>query len=160
MRTLIAMTFLGLSSIGCQPQPITYDVPESRSFSRDAATIWPQVHAFVDRNGLELVETDKALGSILAIRADYQDQGWAVCKPARVIDRHDDKNRRGRGRPVSRDLRLQVRVLADNDGTVVQPKANFTEEQINPFRNLPFTSRCRSKGTLENALFKAIDQSR
>jgi hypothetical protein len=159
MRTLIATVFLGISLSGCQPQPITYDVPESRSFSQDVDTIWPQVLAFLDRNSLDLVEENQAQGSILAIRAAYQDQGWAVCKPARVIDRHDDKNRRDRGRPVSRDLRLQVRVLAGNDGTVVEPKANFTEEQINPFRNLPFTTRCRSNGTLENALFKAIDES-
>ncbi|MGI9450087.1 MAG: hypothetical protein ACR2QH_05530 [Geminicoccaceae bacterium] len=122
--------------------------------------IWSQVLDFLDRNDLDLVEADQAQGSILAIRTAYQDQGWAVCKPARVIDRHDDKNRRDRGRPVHRDLRLQVRVLAGNDGGVVQPRAEFTEEQINPFRNLPFSTRCRSNGTLENALFEAIDESR
>ena len=160
MRTLIATVFLGLSLVGCQPQPVTYNVPESRPFSRDAAVIWPQVLAFLERNGLVLVEMDQAQGSILATRAAYQDEGWADCKPARVIDRHDDKNRRGRGRPVNRDLRLQVRILAGNGGTVVQPRADFTEQQINPFRNLPFTTRCRSNGTLENALFKAIAESR
>jgi hypothetical protein len=135
-------------------------MPESRSFSQDVTVIWSQVLDFLDRNDLDLVEADQAQGSILAIRTAYQDQGWAVCKPARVIDRHDDKNRRDRGRPVHRDLRLQVRVLAGNDGGVVQPRAEFTEEQINPFRNLPFSTRCRSNGTLENALFEAIDESR
>lgn len=160
MRTLIATIFLGLFLIGCQSRPITYNVPESRSFSQDVAVIWPQVLAFLDRNDLDLIEADQTQGSILAIRAAYQDQGWAVCKPARVVDRHDDKNRRDRGRPVHRDLRLQVRVLAGNDDTVVHPKANFTEEQINPFRNLPFTTHCRSNGTLEHALLKAIDESR
>jgi len=129
-------------------------------FSEDAAVIWPQVLAFADRKGLDLVEANWAQGSILAIREAYQDQGWAACKPVRVIDRQDDRSRRGRGRPVSRDLRLDVRVLANRDGTVVEPRARFTEEQINPFRNLPFTTRCRSKGTLERALLEAISEGR
>jgi len=149
---------LGLSLMGCQPQPINYNVPESRSYSEDATLVWSRVLAFLDENDLSLVEADRTQSSVTAIRSAYQDQGWAFCKPARVIDRHDDKNRRARGRPVHRTLRLQVRVSEDNNGTVVQPKALITEEQINPFRNLPFTARCLSKGTFENALLKAIDE--
>ena len=160
MRNLIVTVFIGLTFVGCQPRPIAFSVPESKIFSQDVAVIWPHVLAFLDRNDLDLVEADEVQGSILAIRAGYQDQGWAVCKPARVIDRHDGKNRRRRGRQVHRDLRLQVSLSASIDGTVVQPRAYFTEEQINPFRNLPFTTRCRSNGTLETALFEAVDKSR
>ena len=159
MRMIMVAGVLGLMVAGCQPKPIVYDVPGSRSLPENVDSVWPRVLRFAAANGLELVEVDRARGSIVAIREGYQDQGWAACKTARLVDRDDDKSRRGRGRPVSRDLRLDITVDAGADGTVVAPMARFTEEQTNPFRNLPFMVACRSKGTLEKALLDAIAES-
>lgn len=160
MRMIMAAGVFGLMLAGCQSKPVVYDVPGSRTFSEDADVLWPRLLWFAERNGFELVEVDRVLGSIVAIREAYQDQGWAACKTARVVDRDDDKSRRGRGRPVSRDARLEITLDAAAAGTVVTPRARFTEEQINPFRNLPFTTGCRSKGTLEKALLDNIAEAR
>jgi len=160
MRTLLVTIVLGLSVVGCQPKPVIVPAPESRSFAEDIELIWPRTLAFLDQHDLEVVEANREQGRIVAIRHAYQDQGWAFCKPARVIDRRNDRSRRNRGRPVSRDARLHLHILASDGGTVVRPKARFTEEQINPFRNLPFTAGCRSKGSLENALLDALDEQR
>lgn len=160
MRMMLVAGILGLVLAGCQPKPVVYDVPGSRSFSEDVDVVWSRLLGFAQRNGFELVEVDRARGSIVAIREDYQDQGWAACKTARVVDRDDDKSRRGRGRPVSRDAGLEITVDDGVDGTVVAPRARFTEEQINPFRNLPFTTGCRSKGTLEKSLLDDLAEAR
>ena len=160
MRMIMAAGVLGLVLTGCQPKPVVYDVPGSRSFSDDIDSVWPRVLEAVEANGLDLVEVDRPRGSIVAIREAYQDLGWAFCKTARVVDRDDDKSRRGRGRPVARDLSLELKVDKGADGTLVALGARFTEEQINPFRNLPFTVRCRSKGVLERALLDEIDAGR
>lgn len=47
-------------------------------------------------------------------------------------------------------------VASTADQTKVDLAVLFSEQQINPFRNLPFTVDCRSKGQLERSLFAAI----
>ncbi len=146
-----------LSLTACQSTPRVYDVPTSQSYDRQPAAIWPVMTGFLDANGLAVVETSQATGRIVATLVDYQPRGWAACRPARVFDRHDDKNRPDRGRPVDRRLELEIQVRASDHGSEVRPRATFSERQINPFKNLPFRVRCPSTGDLERALLAAID---
>lgn len=144
---------------GCQSPPIVYDVPGSRSYDRDNATIWPDLVNAIEAEGIKIAEADPTSGRLVAELIDYQPKGWAACKPARVIDRHDDKNRRDRGRPVDRQLRLTVQLADTGAGSVVDMQTSFSERQINPFKNLPFQVRCPSTGELERALFAALDNA-
>ena len=93
---------------------------------------------------------------IHAVRTEYQDSGWADCERARVIDRTSNSPRPRRARPISRDLALEVAVRETAVGAEVQPVARFTEQQNDPWRNLPFTQPCRSTGVLERALLDSL----
>lgn len=142
---------------GCQSPPVVYDVPTSRSYDRDTRDVWTDLIAAVGAQGLSIVEADRTTGRLVATLTDYAPRGWAACRPARVIDRHDDKSRRGRGRPVDRMLDLTVQLEETDGRSKIGMRANFSERQINPFKNLPFQVGCRSTGELERGLFATLD---
>lgn len=158
MRLGYAMIALVLA--GCQAAPEVYDVPGNRSYDLNGATIWDRLVQAIETEGLSIVDADPPSGRLSAELADYQPRGWADCKRARVVDRHDDKNRRGRGRPVDRQLLLNVQVDETASRSTVNMRASFSERQINPFKNLPLRNLvpCRSTGELERKVFDMLDQ--
>jgi hypothetical protein len=147
---------IALVLVGCQAQPVVDDVPSRQSFDASRADVWERLVAAVEAEGLSIDEADPSSRRLSATLVAYQDRGWAVCTPRRVIDRHDDKSRRGRGRPVHRQLDLAADVDAQS---TVGLRASISERQINPFKNLPFDVRCRSTGALERSLFDRIGGS-
>jgi hypothetical protein len=151
MRAFYVVAVLALA--GCQTQPVVYDVPSNRSYDLGRADLFQNLVAASEAEGLSVVQADPSTGSLRATLVDYRDRGWAACKPARVRDRHDDKSRRGRGRPVDRQLDLVGNVDADS---TVRLSTAYSERQINPFKNLPFRVRCPSTGELERRLFDRI----
>lgn len=155
MRALAML--LVLVCAGCQqtPPPV-YDVPQSRTYGQNKAEVWDVILRFLKANAITVTKADVDGGTIEAARSEFQEMGWADCRPARVVDDQSNSNRLGRGRPVSRDLTLQINVVTTADQTKVDLAMLFTERQINPFRNLPFKVDCRSKGQLERSLFAAI----
>ncbi|MEM9439698.1 MAG: hypothetical protein AAGA73_04575 [Pseudomonadota bacterium] len=152
MRIYALIAALALA--GCQAQPTVYDVPKSQSYDLRQSDIWDRLVAVLEAEGFSIAEANPTTGRLQATLAGFQDQGWAVCKPRRVIDRHDDKNRRGRGRPVDRQLDLVADIV---DDIRVNLHTNFSERQINPFKNLHFQTSCRSTGTFERLLFDRIN---
>lgn len=155
MRALA--TLLVLVCAGCQqaPPPV-YDVPQSRTYGQSKTEVWDAILRFLKTNAITVAKADVDGGMIEAARSEFQDMSWADCQRARVVDNQSDSNRLDRGRPVSRDLTLQINVGSTADQTKVDLAVLFSERQINPFRNLPFTVDCRSKGQLERSLFAAI----
>jgi hypothetical protein len=151
MRAFCVVAALALA--GCQSQPVVYDVPGSRTYDLSRAELFQNLITAIEAEGLEIVEADASSGRLSAVLIGYQDNGWAVCKPRRVIDRHDDKSRRGRGRPVDRQLDLIGNVDANS---LVDLSVNVSERQINPFKNLSFQVRCPSTGKLERSLLDRI----
>jgi hypothetical protein len=142
--------------VACQPQPKVYDVERARTYAADKAVLWDRVVVFLRANDITVVSADPATGVIRAERTAYQDAGWADCRRAWVSDRSSDSARPRRARPISRDLALEVAVRESAGGIEVQPLARFTEQQHDPWRNLPFTQRCPSTGVLERALLDSL----
>ena len=141
----------------CAPrEPTVYQVERGRTYAEDQAVVWERVQRFLRANAITVVSADPATGVIWAERRAYQDAGWADCERARVIDRTSNSRRPTRARPLSRDLALEVTVRESAGGTEVQPVAQFTEQQNDPYRNWPFTQACRSTGVLERALLDAL----
>jgi hypothetical protein len=153
----LAVLVAGSLAVACQtsPRPV-YHVERARSFSQSEDAIWNQILRFLEANDIRATRADRASGTILAERKDYQDAGWAECEIGWVIDNTSNSRRRGRPRPVDRDLVLAIAVEESAGATTVTVDARFEEEQINPFRNLPFDRPCRSKGVLESALLNAL----
>lgn len=152
---------LALSLAACQSAPVVYDVPQRQSYDRDTESVWFATLDALDGAGLTITEANQVEGHLVAVLIDDQSEveqpkSWAACKPARVIDRHDDKNRRNRGRPVDRQVEVDLKVAESAAGSDVRIRSRFTERQINPFRNLPFQVACPSTGELERQLFAAI----
>jgi hypothetical protein len=154
----LAVLVAGSLAVACQtsPRPV-YHVERARSFSQSEDAIWNQILRFLQANDIRATRADRAAGTILAERTDYQDAGWAECEIGWVIDNTSNSRRRGRPRPVERDLVLAIGVAERAGATTVTVDARFEEEQIDPFRNLPFDRPCRSKGVLESALLNALD---
>lgn len=141
----------------CAPrEPRVYHVERGRTYAEDRAVAWERVQRFLEANDIAVVSADPAAGIIRAERRAYQDAGWADCERAWVRDRSSNNARPTRARPISRDLALEVAVRESAAGTEVQPGAQFTEQQLNPYRNWPFTQPCRSTGVLERALLDAL----
>jgi hypothetical protein len=154
----LAVLVAGCLAVACQttPRPV-YHVERARTFAQSKDAIWEQVLRFLEANDIRATRADRAGGVILAERTDYQDAGWAECDIGWVIDNNSNSRRRGRPRPVDRDLVLAIAVEDSAGATTVTVDARFEEEQINPFKNLPFDRPCRSKGVLESALLNALE---
>jgi hypothetical protein len=152
--------FLGLGllalCVACQPKPKVFEVERGRTYAADKAAVWDGVLRFLQANDITVVSADPGSGVIHAERTAYQDAGWAECARARIIDRTSDSRRPRRARPISRDLSLDVTVRESAGGAEVQPVARFTEQQLDRWRNLPFTQACRSTGVLERALLDSL----
>jgi hypothetical protein len=146
-----------LSLAACQqPEPPVYDVETTRVYAEDKRSVFDSILRFLESQDIEVGGGDLESGTILAERRDYDDVGWADCERRRVTDRNSDVRRRIRATPVERDLDLQITLLETDAGTEVRLDPAFSEEQINPFTNLPFIAPCRSKGVLEAELLNSI----
>ena len=75
-----------------------------------------------------------------------------------MVRDHSSGNARLRLARIFLDRSLELRIDLREVGDMVQvaPDAQFTERQINMFKNLPFDAPCRSTGVLEKALLDAI----
>jgi hypothetical protein len=154
----LAMLVAGSLAVACEttPRPV-YRVEGARTFSQSKDVVWNRLLRFLEANDIRATRADRAGGVIQAERTDYQDAGWAECDIGWVIDNTSNSRRRGRPRPVDRDLALSIGVEESAGATTVTVDARFQEEQINPFRNLPFDRPCRSTGALESALLNAVE---
>ena len=155
MRQILVTFIATLVLTSCQEMQPVFDVPKSRSISADKSRVFPALISFLKRNDIQVLDIDRDQGRILAARSDYAPGEWAACRPARVFS-NDDNRRVDRGRPVSRSLKLRIDVIDSADGSEVRPAAQFIEQQINPFRNLPFDTYCVSTGKLERSLLDEL----
>ncbi len=160
MRQGVGLLLAGSMVIACQtPQPV-YQLERSRTYGQSKEQIWNDVLSFLKKNDITATRVDFAGGSIDAERTRYQDAGWADCPIRWVVDHNSNSNRRRKARPVDRDLALAIRVREAVGATDVTLDARFQEQQINPWRNLPFDQPCRSKGVLERTLLDALGQAK
>ena len=141
--------------VSCQNVQPAFDVPTNRNIPVDKSLVLPAAVAFLEKNGIQVLEVDQAKGRVLAALDNGADEGWSACRPVRVFS-NDDNRRIDRGRPVSRSVQMQIDVADVDAGSDVRATARFAERQINPFRNLPFQARCVSTGKLERDLFDAL----
>ncbi len=143
--------------LGCQqPQP-TYHVERSRSYQQGKTEVWSKILQFLQANDITVRRSDPGSGTIEADRNNYQDAGWSACELAIRTDPSSDTTRPRRARQrLDRSLTLAITVREAGGATDVMLDPRFTERQIHPWRNLPFTIGCVSKGVLEKALLDAI----
>jgi hypothetical protein len=118
--------------------------------------VFDSILRFLESQDIEVVGGNVESGIIHAERKDFDDVGWADCERQTVTDRTSNSPRRIRADPVGRSLDLRIMLQETDSGTEVRLDLEFSEEQINPFINLPFTARCRSKGALEADLLNSI----
>jgi hypothetical protein len=159
MRPAIILAMLAAVVLtACQQRPAPqFQVEESRSYDLPKETVWNDILAFMRAHDIDVRTADVASGVIEAQRDNYQDVGWAWCEPAIVRDHASDTRRQRRARVfLDRSLSLRIDVREAGDMVQVAPDAQFTERQINSFKNLPFDAPCRSTGMLEKALLDAI----
>jgi hypothetical protein len=158
MRPAIILAMLAaLVLTACQRPVPQFQVEESRSYDLPKETVWNDVLAFLRTNDITVRSADLAGSVIEAHRDNFQDAGWAYCEPAIVRDHASDTRRQRRTRIfLDRSLELRIDVREVGDMVQVAPDAQFTERQINSFKNLPFDAPCRSTGMLEKALLDAI----
>jgi hypothetical protein len=138
-----------------QPEPV-YHVETSRVYAEDRQAVFDAVLRFLESRDIRIVGGSVESGVIRAERTSFEDAGWADCKRQWVHDISSDSPRPTRARPVDRDLDLRILLRETDAGTEVQLHPVFSEEQINPYRNLPFRAPCRSKGVLEAELLNSI----
>jgi hypothetical protein len=146
----------GLLVAACQTPPPAYEVERARSYAKAKQAVWDDLLGFLERSRIAVTSADFGRGAIVAERRDFEDQGFADCGRAWVVDNTSNSRRRTRARPVDRDLVLRVAVAETAGATEVTLAADVTEQQINPYTNLPITQRCRSTGVLERALLDAL----
>lgn len=155
MRPLVVLVAVMLG--GCQlPEKPVHQVERTRIYQQDEDAVWSKVLRFLQANQIEVQSSDRATGVIKAARSNYQDQGWAECERVWVTSTSSNTGRPTKARPVDRDLVLAVQLSEAAGATTVTVDAEFTEQLINPHRNLPFRQRCGSTGTIEMALLDAI----
>ncbi|MGH6919989.1 MAG: hypothetical protein ACREJ0_20055 [Geminicoccaceae bacterium] len=159
MRPAVILAMLAaLVLTACQERPAPqFQVEESRSYALSKEAVWNDILAFLRANDITVKRADLDAGAIEAHRDNFQDAGWAYCEPAIVRD-HASGNARPRRARIFLDRTLSLRIDVREAGERVQvaPDAQFTERQVNMFKNLPFDAPCRSTGMLEKALLDAI----
>lgn len=154
LRVAVVLILAGL--LGCQQQRPAYEVERSRIYQQDKAEVWNKILQFLQANDITVRHSDFALGTIEADRMSFQDSaGWAECELAIGTDRSSNNSRPRRARQrLDRSLALAVTVR--EAGSATEVRITFTERQIHPWRNLPFTTGCVSTGVLEKALLDAV----
>ncbi|HEX5077519.1 MAG TPA: hypothetical protein VFV80_00100 [Geminicoccaceae bacterium] len=154
-QALGLLVVLGL--VGCQQPEPSFQVERSRSYQQDKMVVWDKILQFLQANDIRVRQSDLTRGTIEAERLHYQDAGWAYCKLAIGTDRSGNTSRPRRARQrIDRDLSLAITVSEVDATTDVMLDTRFTERQVHPWRNLPFTTGCVSKGVLEKALLDAV----
>ncbi len=152
----IRLALLAALLAGCQTPPPVYQVERTQSYAKAAPVVWNEILVFLERHQIVPIRADAEAGQLEAERHAFADMGWADCERAWVTDNTSNSARPTRARPVARDLDLVIALQKAGRMTEVQLDAHFTEEQIDPYRNLPFTQPCRSKGVLEKNLLDAL----
>jgi hypothetical protein len=155
-RTCFALIAALLLASCQQPEPPVYDVETTRVYTEDKRAVFDDVVRFLESQDVEVVVGNVGSGVIHAERRNFDDVGWAWCERQRVIDRTSNAPRQIRADPVERKLDLRIVLRETDSGTEVQLDPYFSEEQINPFTNMPLTAPCRSKGVLEAELLSSI----
>ena len=157
MRRPACFALVALALAACQqPEPKVYDVETTRVYAEDKRAVFDSVLRFLESQEVEVVGSNVESGTIHAERSDFDEVGWADCERRRVTDRTSNSRRRIRATPVDRDLDLRIMLRETDSGTEVELDPEFSEEQINPYTNLPFIAPCRSKGVLEAELLNSI----
>jgi len=157
MRRPACFALVALALAACQqPEPPVYDVETTRVYAEDKRAVFDSVLRFLESQEVEVVGSNVESGTIHAERSDFDEVGWADCERRRVTDRTSNSRRRIRATPVDRDLDLRIMLRETDSGTEVELDPEFSEEQINPYTNLPFIAPCRSKGVLEAELLNSI----
>jgi hypothetical protein len=160
VRQGAGLLLAGSTVVACQtPQPV-YEIERSRTYGQSKEQIWDNILRFLKENDISATRADFAGGSIDAERRHYQDAGWADCPIRWVVDHNSNSNRRRRARAIDRDLALAIQVREAAGATAVTLDARFQEQQINPWRNLPFDQPFRSKGELERSFLDALGQAK
>ena len=152
VRTLLAAALVA----ACQAPPLVDHVEQMRSFAKAKPVVWNEILVFLEDHRIVPTRADPGGGRLEAVRHAFEDMGWADCERAWVVDHSSRSARRTRAEPVARDLTLWIGLREAVGTTEVGLEARFTEQQIDPYRNLPFTQPCRSKGVLEQALLDAL----
>jgi hypothetical protein len=135
----------------------TYQVDREKVYAEGKRAVWDQLLAFLERDQIAVTSSDFERGSVVAERLHFQDQGWADCERRRVYkESGGDGTRMSWALRVDRDLALEATVAEAGGATRVSVDARFTEKQDDPNSFNFFTQPCRSKGTLEAALFDAL----
>jgi hypothetical protein len=157
MRRPACFALLALALAACQqPEPPVYDVETTRVYAEDERAVFDSILRSLESQDIEVAGGSIESGTIQAQRRGFKDVGWAECERRRVTDRNSDVRRRIRATPVERNLDLRITLRGTDAGTEVRLDPEFSEEQINPFTNLPFIAPCRSKGVLEAELLNSI----
>jgi hypothetical protein len=157
MRRPACFALVALALAACQqPERKVYHVETTRLYTEDKRSVFDSILRFLESQDIEVVGGNVESGIIHAERKDFDDVGWADCERQTVTDRTSNSPRRIRADPVGRSLDLRIMLRETDSGTEVRLDPEFSEEQINPFINLPFTARCRSKGALEADLLNSI----
>jgi hypothetical protein len=154
MSPRVRALLLAVLLAACQSPPPVYHVEQARSYAKARPVVWDEILVVLERQRIVPTRSDPGAGTLEAERHAFEDMGWADCERARVTD--SNGHRPTRARPVARDLSLRITLQEAGAATEVRLEARFTEQQINPYRNLPFTQACRSKGVLERALLDAL----
>jgi hypothetical protein len=154
LAPFVVLTALALA--GCQTAPPTFEVPRGGSYSASKEEVWRRTFTALRDHGLEVRSAHFDDGRLGAALEGFADHGWAWCERARVVDRSSNTRRFDWARPVDRDLALLVEVMERDGLTEVTLDADFTETQIDPYRNLPLIQGCLSTGELERSLLAAI----
>ncbi len=152
----LAVLVAGSLAVACQtsPRPV-YHVEQARSYARARMRSGTRSCASSRPTTFGRPGPTAPAGTILAERTDYQDAGWAECEIGWVID-----NTSNSGGAAARARSIAIwsgdRGRGERRERPRDVEARFEEEQIDPFRNLPFDQPCRSKGVLESALLNAL----
>jgi len=157
MRRPACFALVALALAACQqPEPKVYDVETTRLYTEDKRAAFDSILRFLESQDIEVIGGSVESGMIHAERRNFDDVGWADCERKTVTDRTSNSPRKIRANPVERNLDLRIVLTETDSGTEVDLDPEFTEKQVNPFTNLPFTVPCRSKGVLEAELLNSI----
>ena len=139
MTSRLALALLAALVAGCQAPPPVYHVEQTRRYAKPVPVVWNELLVFLEDQRIIPISADPEDGRLEAERHAFEGMGWADCEAAWVTDNTSNSPRPTRARPVARDLDLRIALQQAGDATEVGLEARFTEEQIDPYRNMPFT---------------------
>lgn len=129
------------------------DSGTSRAYDMESERLYDRTLRALQASGLEVAETDRRRGVILAV-GRFDERGWTECPSSlRLVQDQEERQHMVEAAEAYREVELRASVADGPEGARLTLEPTFVTEPASP---LASTEACTTTGALERQIFDAV----